>query len=348
LPQPADYIEPGSQQKILPTFHYALKPEGCLFLGASESIGPFTNLFEPVDKKLKIFSRKPGTTPGLHLPVSRSHPAERKEPTPPALSRPGAPPFELSAQREADRLSVARFAPPGVLVDAGFQILQFRGATAPYLQPPSGKPTADLLKMARQELMLPLRAALKKAQKQNHVVRTENVRLDQEGTARSVNLEIIPLKNVQERCYLVFFEETKRPEGGGQKSEPAIWGHKAPRRGETGQPESLRVASLRRRAAELERELAETRDYLQSLQEQHEAANEELQSSNEEVTSSNEELQSINEELETSKEELESTNEELTTVNEEMANRNQELNRLNSDLNNLHVSINTPIHPAQP
>ena len=93
-----------------------------------------------------------------------------------------------------------------------------------------------------------------------------------------------------------------------------------------------------KRIAELEGDLAETREYLQSLQEQHEAANEELQAANEEVQSANEELQSINEELETSKEELESANEELTTVNEEMSNRNVELNRLNNDLVNLQTS----------
>ncbi len=146
----------------------------------------------------------------------------------------------------------------------------------------------------------------------------------------SVKLEIIPLKNVKDRCYLVFFVETPEPKAGrGLPSAP-------PARRTGSKDESLRNTTL-------VRELDDTRDYLRSLQEQHEAANEELQASNEEVTSANEELQSINEELETSKEELESTNEELTTVNEEMANRNQELNQLNSDLNNLHASINTPI-----
>ena len=63
------YLEPSLQKKVLPTFHYALKPEGYLFLGASESIGGFTELFEPVDKKQKIFSRKPAQTRVFHLPV---------------------------------------------------------------------------------------------------------------------------------------------------------------------------------------------------------------------------------------------------------------------------------------
>ena len=86
------YIQPALQQKILPAFHYALKPDGFLFLGASESIGPFTDLFEPVDKKLKIFSRKPGTTPGIS-PASFPWPIRPTEKKPPRASpcprRPG-------------------------------------------------------------------------------------------------------------------------------------------------------------------------------------------------------------------------------------------------------------------
>ncbi len=157
-------------------------------------------------------------------------------------------------------------------------------------------------------------------------MQTRNLRV---GT-RTVNLEVLPLKNLKERCYLVFFEEAVESQAGrALPTAPSV--QKVEQKGES------------RRLKELARELDETRDYLQSIREQYEAGNEELQASNEEVTSANEELQSINEELETSKEELESTNEELTTVNEEMANRNTELNRLSSDLNNLHVSINTPI-----
>jgi len=152
-----------------------------------------------------------------------------------------------------------------------------------------------------------------------------------------VGLEVVPLKNLKERCYLVLFHEQ-----GGAKSAPVqrATRSKQPARsapGETG------AGALRGRIAQLERELAETRDYLQSVQEQYEAANEQLQVFNEEVSSGNEELQSINEELETSKEELESSNEELTTINEELAGRNVELNHLNAELHNLHTSINTPI-----
>ncbi len=215
---------------------------------------------------------------------------------------------ELNAQREADRIAVSQFAPPGVLINDELQVLQFRGPTGAYLEPPAGKASFDVLKMAREGLMLPLRAAINKAKQGNKTVRAENVRVTRDGVTRTVHVAVIPLKNLRERCFLVVFEEAERPDA------------RPPSRRRAG---SRRVSPLStrqesRRIAELEADLSETREYLQSLQEQHEAANEELQAANEEVQSANEELQSINEELETSKEELESANEELTTVNEEM------------------------------
>ncbi len=243
---------------------------------------------------------------------------------------------ELHAQREADRLLVNQFAPPGVLINARLQILQFRGNTGAFLGPPVGKASLDLLKMAREGLKAPLRDLIEKAKAQNNVVRAEGVRLREEGRVRPVDLEVIPLKNLKEHCYLVLFQE------------PGVRDSARRRRGQASQPAASPAAEAGppappQRIAELERELAETRDYLQSVQEQYEAANEQLQVFNEEVTSGNEELQSINEELETSKEELESSNEELTTINDELASRNAELNRLNAELHNLHTSLNTPI-----
>lgn len=322
------YLEPELQKKLLPMFHYALNPDGFLFLGASESVGGFGALFETVDKKYKLFTKKPVHTPAVHLPMKREEPARKKgtmgrrpEPVPEAFRT------EVNAQREADRLTISQFAPPGVLIDSEAQILQFRGDTSGYLRPPSGKASFDLLKMAREGLMMPLRATINKAKKENRPARRDNVRLKRNGQTRPVSLEVIPLRNVKDRAYLVWFKEATN-----SRALPLP---------EKGKRISKRETS--NRVAELERELDDTRDYLQSIHEQYEAANEELQAQSEEVQSANEELQSVNEELETSKEELESANEELMTVNEEMVTRNAELLRLNSDLNNLNASIKTPI-----
>jgi two-component system CheB/CheR fusion protein len=164
------------------------------------------------------------------------------------------------------------------------------------------------------------------------------VQVKQNGETRTVNVEVIPLKNLPARCFLILFDDVER----SARAVPATSSRKqtsgaARTQRRSGKQEESRLV------AGLQRELAEMADYLQTVQEGHEATNEELQASNEEVQSANEELQSVNEELETSKEELESTNEELTTVNEELANRNVELNRLNSDLVNLQTSTHLAI-----
>lgn len=332
------YLEPSLQKKALPTFHYALKPNGFLFLGASESIGTFTDLFAPIDKKHKIFSRKATATPIFHLPMKKQY-GERNLPTlRPTLAVSQEEPQvwgELNAQREADRMTVNRFAPPGVLINAEMQITQFRGPTSAYLQPPnSGKATFDVLKMAREGLMLPLRATINKAKKENRTARRENVPVNQDGDTRTVNIEVIPLSHLREQCYLVLFEEAER-----LSADVAPESRKEKPKAKDGNRSQASTSQI----SQLESELAETRDYLQSIQEQYEATNEELQASNEEIQSANEEMQSVIEELETSKEELESTNEELMTVNEEMTHRNAELDRVNSDLINLQSSTKLPI-----
>jgi two-component system, chemotaxis family, CheB/CheR fusion protein len=314
------YLEPDLQKKLLAAFHYALKPTGYLFLGASESIGGLDHLFNPVDKKQKLFSKQPAAAPPLA--GGRSLPSlPLPKPRPNAV--PVAPHGEISAEREADRITLNQFAPPGVLIDADLNILQFRGPTGDFLEPPTGKASFALLKMAREGLMLPLRTVINRAKKECSAVRQEGVAFQHNDTKRTVNLEVVPLKNLREPRYLVFFVDPARSLSRLVSDGPSL-------------PVSPREKS--RRIAVLERELAEARDYLRSVQEHQEVAHEELQAANEEGQSANEELQSLNEELETSKEELESTNEELTTVNEEMAGRNAELIRLNSDLTNLQTS----------
>ncbi len=328
------YLDHSVHRRIIPTFHYALKPAGILILGSSESVGQFTDLFELLDKRHKVFVKKPAPAPSPHLDIASFAKAwsEKKAdaPRPVPSSAPLQP--QMNIQREADRVALNHYVPPSVLVNESLQVLHFRGDTSAYLRPPSGKPSFNLLHIARDGLVSPLRSLLNNISKQKHPFRKETVSWSEKGKSRETTINVLPLTNVKERCYLIFFEE----EGGGCQ----------PRRDEAGDSQDssqLSGSESRTRIAQLERSMAENRDYLQSVQEQYEAVLEELQASNEEATSSNEELQSTNEELETSKEELESTNEELHTVNEEVASRNEELTVANSDLNNLYVNVNMAI-----
>ena len=320
------YFEPPLQKRVIPVFHYALKPEGFLLLGSSETVGEYADLFAIEHKAQHIYVKKQAAArprPSLSAIASGIRFSGVQSPSTPAPLAAGL--SESDAQREADRLMLAKYAPAGVVVNADFEIIQFRGSTSRYLEPMPGKASFHVLKMAREGLLLPLRTALQSARRDREPVRKEGVVVQVNGKPEKVNIEVSPLKNLREPCFLVVFEPAT-PEDALERR--------------LAEAEALRKRSGNKKdAAEeimrLKAELASVKEYLQSVMEQHDAAHEELQASNEEAQSSNEELQSINEELETTKEELESTNEELRTVNDEMNQRNFELHRINSDLHNV-------------
>lgn len=302
------YLEATLQQKIIPTFHYALKPGGYLVLGSSEAATAFQNLFEPIDKPQRIYRRKQAST-WLHFERPPMVPTTHRA----AVGAESAPRPEtslLDAQKESDRILLAAYTPASVLVNENGETLQFRGQVDRYLHLPTGKACFHLAKMAREGLALVLERLLRKARAENHLVSERNIRVGKRPSF--INIEIIPLKNLRTKWFLVLFRPVTRQTKPVSKL-PDLNGAGG------GSPEN------NRQAAGLRQELLEARERFNSLQEEHETSVEELQASNEEVQSANEELQSLNEELETSNEELESANEELTTLNEELATRNAEL-----------------------
>ncbi|HYL99319.1 MAG TPA: CheR family methyltransferase, partial [Blastocatellia bacterium] len=336
------YLGPVLQKKVLPIFHYALNPGGFLLLGSSETVGSFADLFSLVDKKQKIYSRK--ATGGRPIAdfATRDYAAENLEPhkAPVKSDEVGWKTFDL--QRESDRAVLNKYAPPGVTVNDDLDILQFRGHTSPYLEPRPGVASLNLLKMLRDDLLLDVRSAIHEAKKKDRSVRRANLRVRHDGLAKTLDIEVIPLRSpANDRFFLILFEQNE--------GKPGLTEERALRKrpdnkfppGKSLTPAKQRA--LRQEMGRLSQELDATQSYLQATIEDHDATNEALRSANEEVQSSNEELQSTNEELETAKEELQSANEELTTVNEELQNRNIELNQLNNDLSNLLTGVDTPI-----
>ncbi len=324
------YLGVPLQKKVLAAFHYALNPDGYLLLGSSESVEAGSDAFRQIDKKHKIYCRQ---ITAARLPLEFHPAAVMEEAIPVRQNLVSQPAMDLG--READRIVLSRYSPPGVLINSSFDILQFRGRTAPFLEQPPGQATLNLLKMAREGLAIELRAALHKARKTGGPIRKSGVRLQSGSGHAEVTLEVTPLTDKsapggdQAPNFLVLFETAPQERAAGARAGKG--GVK------TGQTKA--ASGAQRELAALRGELAGTQNDLRSIIEEQEATNEELQSANEEILSSNEELQSTNEELETAKEELQATNEELITVNEELQNRNAELAKANSDLTNLIESV---------
>jgi two-component system, chemotaxis family, CheB/CheR fusion protein len=323
------YLDNALQRRVLPILHYALKGDGFLFLGASENIGPYTELFEVIDSKHRVFSKKPAVhSPPLDFGtfVSIGGRAQRG-----ALEEGGPVWTALDVQREADRIVLARFAPVGVVVDEAGTVLQFRGRTAPFLEPAPGLPSLDLFRMLREGLLAEVRSALNQAKAEDVAVTREGVDIAEENRVRHVRVEVIPFKvpPAGARFFLVLFEDISPPAEAEPPAQAA--------------PVVSRPQVPDQQRSQLQQELAAMREYLQSVIEEQESTNEELKAANEEILSANEELQSTNEELQTAKEEAQSANEELATVNEELRHRNAELGSANNDLINLLSGVNIPI-----
>ncbi|TGX54977.1 PAS domain S-box protein [Sphingomonas gei] len=302
------YVDPPVQDRIMRTFHYALKPGGHLFLGSSESVARSSGLFLARDKKHRIFERR--AIEGLSLPdVSGGGRGTDQKPAAHASAATAEDHLDKSARRVMER-----YYPPHVVIDRRHQIVRFSpGAIGQYLEPSPGAPSFALFDILHKALRGPVRAVLQEVQASNGAARREHLPVRVAGLPRLVTLIAEPMgdRGAEAGLIVLAFQD-----GGAGVSE-----------GTTVQSSESSLA--------LEQELRTTRAQLQATIDELEFANEEMKSSNEEYQSVNEELQSSNEELETAKEEMQSVNEELQTINVEMANKNDLLGRLNSDLKNL-------------
>lgn len=321
------YLDQMLQKRLLTAFHYALKPNGFLMLGSAETVGMQGDMFAIVDKKHRLYSKRAGAARPLDYGFADSGEGLR-----PALLGPKPPREHVihrTVQQEVNQLILSKYAPPGVLVNDKLEIVQFRGQTGYFLEPPPGEVNLHVLKMVRAGLLHDLRDALDEARKSHAAVRKEDLHVAFNGHGREVNLEVIPILAPDEAIhFLILFEDLS----ADAEHRLAPLPRRQPKKPDAPGEEETETEQLRR-------ELETTRKYLQAAIQDLEVNNEELQSANEEVISSNEELQSTNEELDTAKEELQSTNEELNTLNAELHSRNEELSRVNSDLVNLLSSV---------
>ena len=319
------YLDAEMQSRLIPVFHYALRPGGFLFLGSAENVTQYGNLFVPVEKKHRIFQRRDHVSAPIHFPMFL--PGLRLLGPAGGHDRGEGAGAGISLRRTVEMRVLERFAPAHVVVNRECDVVFYSQRTGKYLEAAAGQPSRALLGMARKGLRLDLRSALHEAVETRRPVSREGILVDVDDHVQVVDLavELLP-QDDKEPLFLVLFTDV-----GPLLTREQL---AAQGRGITMHDTST---------LQLERELRDTRERLQGTIEEYETALEELKSANEELVSVNEELQSTNEELETSKEEIQSVNEELHTVNQELAAKVDELNQANNDLRNLFESTRIAI-----
>ena len=318
------YFDSQLQERIVPIFHYALKSNGFLVLGESESVGKFDALFEPLSKKGIIYKKKESPSQanfGLDVTVFPKNKekivvSEKRDST-------------AIIKEKIDELLLSNYVPASLLINSNLDMIMIRGNVSPYLELESGVASLSMTKVIRKELRSEIQALVFRAKHENKLVRDEAVCIEHQGRPLTLNIQVTPLKLLPYEApfFLILFEDVSST-AAHLKQSIAL----------ASTPEG-KESIKDRQILELSKELDSSKHSMQQVIEEREATNEELKTAMEEIQSSNEELQSTNEELETAKEELQSSNEELTTLNDELKSRNQELTRLNYDLDN--VSRNT-------
>ncbi|MEX5218858.1 MAG: PAS domain-containing protein [Nitrospira sp.] len=311
------YFTSELQKKVLPLFHYTLNAGGILFLGSSETIGSFSDLFATIDDKWKIFKKKLGGSiarPMVDIPAGivphDTKPLETKV----------KPVMDVSFTDVFRQLLVDRFAPASVLINESGDILYIHGKTGRYLEPAAGEATMNIFAMAREGLRLEIASLVRRSFQQRREIHSAGLRVQSNGAHHIVNVSVRPLTDVVDMrgTALVAFQGIDEPKGGHA--------------GSSGRSAHIKPIKA---IKQLEQEIKHLKQQLQMSVEQMETSQEEFKSANEELQSTNEELQSTNEELTTSKEELQSLNEELVTVNSELQQKIEDISQTNSDMKNL-------------
>lgn len=298
------YLDPTLQKKVLSTFHYALRPDGHLVLGKSETLGAAANLFSQVDKKFKVFARK-NDVPGKAKFEMNYRAPDIERTASIGKVQIATKARDVNFEKRVEEILLSRFVAASVVVNKDLDILQFHGPINSFLEISPGKATLNLLKLVRPGLVFDLKNTIHKATKSNKPEKKSDLEITVSGQTTTISAEVIPVgKAGEEKIFLIVFQK----------------------QGTTGPDDLKRSTHTKDQLVKkLQAELQATKEDIRSILEEQEASNEELQSANEEIVSSNEELQSINEELETSKEEVESSNEELMTINNELQVRNEQL-----------------------
>ncbi|TDO73147.1 PAS domain S-box-containing protein [Flavobacterium chryseum] len=309
------YLNQTAQERVIETFHFALKPGAFLFLGTSESVDGASDLYSVHNRENHIFQRRQVTPRAYPIPEST-----------PSLNFDKFKNDDTSQEQEKkmlDRISfgdlhqqlLEEYAPPSLVVNEDFEILHLTERAGQFLQISGGEPSKNLLKLIKPELRLELRSALYQSAQRQSAVEARGLKVNINDKTETINVKVRPVLRSGDTAkgfILIIFE---------------------PGKDETGQ--EIVLSSDEPLAKQMEEELIRVKIQLRTANEQHDFQAEEMKASNEELQAMNEELRSAAEELETSKEELQSINEELRTVNQELKVKIEETSIASNNLQNI-------------
>jgi two-component system CheB/CheR fusion protein len=308
------YFNAVLQKRLLPLFHYSLRPRGILLLGASETVGAAQNLFPPLSSKSRLYERSSAAAAvgAVDFPIGRRVSVSARAPAKELNVSPQTPAIP-NLQALADEWLLQKFSPAAVLVNELGDVLYISGHAGQYLEPAAGKANWNIHVMARPAFRAQLAVALRRAVKERTRIEVPGLRLDGKATQLDITVEAIEEPKALGGLVMVVFREVVAPLAG-----------KSRRKKHAGAADP-----------EIAAELMRCQEELKSLREAMRASEEERQAAIEELQSTNEELQSANEELTTSKEESQSMNEELQTINVELQSKLDDLALAQSDMQNL-------------
>lgn len=305
------YFQTVLQRNLFAIFHVALNDGGYLFLGQSESVMDYDDVFRAFSANEKIF---------VHNRSGRAPEHERFSYSMQTLDSAVDPSYEIDISderdvkykfNELDTSVLEGMMPPCVLVDDKNELVRSYGDCSKVLSIPTGKATLDIFMLIKNDLKIALSTVLKDARASRERAGYDRVPVKFENEMKYMSLVALPIRDRSGDgtafVAVAFLEEVQqeREEFPEYKVDEAA---------------SMRIADLEHELKRTKDELKQTVTELESVNAELQAANEELLTANEELQSSNEELQSVNEELYTVNSEYQSKVTELVAVNDDMAN----------------------------
>ena len=305
------YFQSVLQRNLFAIFHTALNDRGYLFLGRSESVIDYDDVFRTFSANEKIFIHNQSGKLPAHEPVTYS--VQNVEQNMDTLELPAVDFGEDVQYKEGelDTSVLETLMPATVLVNEKNEMTRTYGDCSGFLSIPAGEATFDIFMLLRNDLKIAVSTVLRDCRREG----------------RQISYEEVPVQIGESPEYITITAQPITDRHGQATNQTAI----SFVRGKqliTGDMKRYQIdTAAAKRISNLEHELRITKENLRQTVTELESVNAELQAANEELLTANEELQSSNEELQ-------SVNEELYTVNSEYQSKVSELAGLNDDMAN--------------